>query len=224
MRTYTKVYLNKSDWNFYTECKNFILLKHSWAYQESTSPISSESIQNCQFQVMYVQHYKNHTITERSWSLELSNPRKKNAFALKTPRVVAWPVIYGVECIFVSLAMKLHQDYCWHLHHCIFITASINPSSIIRPKTHVKHFLTWWPWPLTYDLDLWTWPRYPSIWPTYQKAGPYVLPFGRESGNTQTDRHTHTHTHRRCQNYYTPSLTLGVKNPPHEYFIWMWFV
>ncbi len=23
-------------------------------------------------------------------------------------------------------------------------------------------FLTWWPWPLAYDHDLWTWPRYPS--------------------------------------------------------------
>ncbi len=43
-------------------------------------------------------------------------------------------------------------------------------------------FLTWWPWPLTYDLDLdlRTWPRYPSAWPC-QNSGLYVCPFTCES-------------------------------------------
>ncbi len=49
----------------------------------------------------------------------------------------------------------------------------------------------------TFDLDLWTWPRYPSTWPTRRISGLYVCPFIQESGNT------HTHTHSRCQNYYT---------------------
>ena len=48
-------------------------------------------------------------------------------------------------------------------------------------------FLTLWPWPLTYDLDLQTWPRYPSTWPPCQNSSAYVCPFGRES---ETDRHT----------------------------------
>ena len=52
-----------------------------------------------------------------------------------------------------------------------------------------KFFFTWWPWPLTYDLDLRTWPRYPSTWPPCQNSGPYVCLFTRES-------ETHTQTHR----------------------------
>ncbi len=28
-------------------------------------------------------------------------------------------------------------------------------------------------WPLTYDLDLWTWPRYPSTWRQCQNSSPY---------------------------------------------------
>ncbi len=48
--------------------------------------------------------------------------------------------------------------------------------------SHWKNvFLTWWPWPLTYDLDLRTWPRYPSTWPSCKNSGPYVCPFTCES-------------------------------------------
>ena len=65
---------------------------------------------------------------------------------------------------------------------------------------------------LTYDLDLETWPRYPSTWPTYRNPSLYVCPFGRESGNTQT----HTQKHRRCQNYYTRQVTdVGCNNSIH---------
>ncbi len=126
------------------------------------------------------------------------------------PSLEMWS-LSGDEISFIKITV------CVSLSHCeasstagIFIAVqSIYPSSSIRPKTPLKHFLTSWPWPLTYDLDLWTWPRYPSTWPTHQKSGPYVCPFSRESGNTHT--HTDTHTHRRCQNYYTLSLTRGVK-------------
>ncbi len=139
---------------------------------------------------------------------------KKNAYALKTPRVVARPVIYGFEC-YVCLHHCLCLPQCEASARLLLASSSwcnpINSSSSFRPKTPLIHFLTWWPWPLTYDLDLWTWPRYSSTGHTHQKSCPYVCPFSRESGNTHTDRHTDTQTHRRCQNYYTPSLTRGVK-------------
>ena len=48
-------------------------------------------------------------------------------------------------------------------------------------------FLTSWPWPLTYDLDLQTWPRYSSTWSPCQNSSLYVCPFGRESGNRHAD-------------------------------------
>ncbi len=52
-----------------------------------------------------------------------------------------------------------------------------------------------WPWPLTYDRDLWTWPRYLLTWPPCQNASPYISPFSFYSEtDTHTDRHTHTHT------------------------------
>ena len=40
------------------------------------------------------------------------------------------------------------------------MTASIFSTIHPHQKTHIKRFLTQWPWPLTYDLDLITWPRY----------------------------------------------------------------
>ncbi len=84
-------------------------------------------------------------------------------------------------------------------------------SSSIRPKTPLKHFLTSWPWPLTYDLDLWTWPRYPSTWPTHKKSGPYVCPFSRESGNT----HRHTDNVKTI----TPVADAGCKEDRNEHLL-----
>ncbi len=52
-------------------------------------------------------------------------------------------------------------------------------------------FLTSWLWPLTYDPDLYTWPRYPTTWPPCQNSSLYVCPFGREIGNRHTDGQTH---------------------------------
>ena len=75
----------------------------------------------------------------------------------------------------------------------------------------IQHFLTSGPWPLTSDLDLWTWPRYPSTWHSSQNSTLYVCPFSRESetdGRTQTDR--------QCQNYYTRHvLDVGCNNFSH---------
>ncbi len=53
---------------------------------------------------------------------------------------------------------------------------------------HGWHFLALWPWPLTYDLDLWTWPRYHQAWSTCQYSGLYVRPFGQDS---ETDGQIH---------------------------------
>ncbi len=50
-----------------------------------------------------------------------------------------------------------------------------------------EHYLTSWPWPVTYDLDIRFWPRYPPTWPACKNSSPYVCPFSRESDNRQTD-------------------------------------
>ena len=102
----------------------------------------------------------------------------------------------------VSLIEKLHKDQ-WFLHR--------HAASLIhQAKAPMKLFLTWWPWPLTYDLDLWTWPRYPSTWPTHQRSGLYVCPFSRESVHRQTDTHTQT-----MSKLLHPSLTRGVTTCHH---------
>ncbi len=69
-------------------------------------------------------------------------------------------------------------------------------------------------WPLTYDIYLQTWPRYPSTSPTCQNSSLYVCQFGRESGNRQTDTHTDG------AKTITPdtSQTWGVRN---ETTLWM---
>ncbi len=91
----------------------------------------------------------------------------------------------------------------WHLHRwSAKMTASVLSTVHLDEETHLKYFLTWWPWPLTYDLDLITWPRYSPIWLPWQNSCLYVPPFGWDS---ETDRQTDTHTQTdtQCQNYYT---------------------
>ncbi len=56
---------------------------------------------------------------------------------------------------------------------------------------------------LIFDLDLQTWPTYLFTWPTCRNPSSYFCPFGRESGNTQTESHTmskllHPPTCHRC--------------------------
>ncbi len=110
----------------------------------------------------------------------------KNAYALSTPSVVGRTVIF--PCRFLNS--------CGSRHISVSVTSWLTLHYFDHVTSHRKTFLTWWPWPLTYDLDLRTWARYPSTWPTCQNAGLYVCPFGRES---ETDRQNHT----QCQNYYT---------------------
>ncbi len=95
----------------------------------------------------------------------------------------------GFICISCFLRLHLYQllpDFC-----CITMV-------------NLNRFLTWWPWPFTHDLDLQTWPRYPSTLSTCQKSRLYVCPFSSES---ETDRHTDRMT---MANLLHPSLTRGV--------------
>ncbi len=64
-----------------------------------------------------------------------------------------------------------------------------------------KRPLIWWPWPLTYDLDLQTWPRYEPGWPTCKISWPNIKRFSRESNELQTHTHTHTHAHTRTHTH-----------------------
>ncbi len=106
---------------------------------------------------------------------------KKTAYSLKTPDVVFLPVIF-LSFLFVTKVTRLSEG---------------NGMS-------QGTFLTSWPWLLTYDLDLRTWPRYPSTWPPCQNSSPYVRLFSQESEtdthrDTQKHRHTDAQMHRRCQ-------------------------
>ncbi len=126
------------------------------------------------------------------WNHILGLNYKKNAYTLKHPASY--------------LYSHLPQSLPWHLHRWSHHWFQESFTRYGQPK---KHFLTWWPWPLTYDPDLRTWLRYFSTWPTCQNSGPYVCPFGRERGNTHTHRQTHRHTMSKLLH---PSLTRGVKS------------
>ncbi len=53
-------------------------------------------------------------------------------------------------------------------------------------------FVTGWPWHLTYDLDLQTWPRYYQGQSLYRILWPYAKRFSCESATWLTHWHTHT--------------------------------
>ncbi len=104
-----------------------------------------------------------------------------------------------------------------HICSVIFLSHRWSQQWSPRPiplKCSLKCFLTQWPWPLIYDLDLQTWPRYLSTWPPCQKSSPSVCLFVRESGNRQT--------HRQCQNSYTRHWG-GCKNVPCTSLKWLTF-
>ena len=54
--------------------------------------------------------------------------------------------------------------------------------------------LTWWPWPLTYDLDHQSRPRFYQGQSLCQILWPNIKWFGRESADILTHRQTHIHT------------------------------
>ncbi len=97
----------------------------------------------------------------------LSLKEKKNAYALGTPRVIALTVVF----LHRLLALLYYDD-----------------------TSYKNIFLTWWPWPLTYDLDLWSWARYSSTWPTCQNSSLYVCLFAVRAWQTDTQMQTHRMT------------------------------
>ncbi len=117
-------------------------------------------------------------------------------FLLDPSWITATPAVRRREVILL-IPHRLF-DVSWKSNKEIPLTCTVN-----------GFFGTRWPWPLTYDLDLWTWPRYSSTWPPCQNSSLYVPSFFRDSEtDTQTDRQTDTHTMPKLLH---PPLTLGVK-------------
>ena len=114
--------------------------------------------------------------------------RQKNACALKIPRTVALPFIYGVKCIIISKCRSVEVFMCLFTLYLYIFIASVFVAGFFMAGL----FFTMKPhWSihnqakeicetffdlvsLTYDLDLRTWPRYPSTWLTYQRSDLYV--------------------------------------------------
>ncbi len=85
-------------------------------------------------------------------------------------------------------AMTSHDVMCQTIGQGL---VSVNSNK----KTLKKTFLTWWPWPLTYDLEHQNCPRCHQGQSLYQISWPYIKRFSCESANRQTHWHTHTYTH-----------------------------
>ena len=64
----------------------------------------------------------------------------------------------------------------------------------MKKKSWKSRFLTWWPWPLTYDLHHRSHPRYDQGQSLNQLLWSYDTRFSCESTNRQTDRQTDRHT------------------------------
>ena len=88
--------------------------------------------------------------------------KTKNAYALSTPHVV------------ISLS-HINDSLLWQLLSSL---PSLSSRSLLRRHSMIEMsintFLTLWPWLLTYELDLLTWPRYPSTRPPCQNSCLYV--------------------------------------------------
>ncbi len=85
---------------------------------------------------------------------------------------------------------------------------SLLPTTVILPTINVTRwcFWAWWPWPLTYDLYLRTWPRYLQPWLTCKNSSLNVRSFGQDS---ETDGHTDGQTMPKLLH---PPLMRGVIN------------
>ena len=95
-------------------------------------------------------------------------------------------------------------------HHTIivighyFVSCHSNQKKVSR-IARKSYFLIWWPWPLIYDLDLQTCPKYDPGWLTCKMLCPYVKRFSHESAELQT------HTQRRDWFYYLVYLFVRVR-------------
>ncbi len=131
-------------------------------------------------------------------------------FCWRLLRVYSEPIAHGFSWDSHGFCTKIKK--CIHFENTPgHIRTSCTPEFLPCPWTRLSeingHFLKSWPWPLTYDLHLISWPRYTSTWPPCKNSSLYVILFGWYS---ETDRQTHTH----CQNYYTHHVRdVGCKNP-----------
>ena len=71
--------------------------------------------------------------------------------------------------------------------HVVFLPVIFLSFFFGRSMDKLQGSFTSWPWPLTYDLDLLTWPKYASTWPQCHNSSMYVRPFTREN---EMDAHT----------------------------------
>ena len=101
-----------------------------------------------------------------------------------------------------STLIKALENNVWHLT-LTYVTFDLDLRDLWpwRPlifRSHVKYnmqnprksrFLTWWPWPLSYDLDLLTWPRYHQCFYTYPpKCGSHTFLSWLFMGRSQRNR------------------------------------
>ncbi len=112
----------------------------------------------------------------------------------KTHTLWKHPTSYSYQSLFLSFFFGR-----WSYSSVSSLAGEVTRLSEVNGDVPLTIYLTSWPWPLTYDIDLLTWPRYASTWPPCQNSSMYVRPSGEWDGRTHTDRHTQ----RRCQNYYT---------------------
>ena len=134
----------------------------------------------------------------------------------RSPTIHIWCRIY--------LPIVKDGEWSCRLDHCSLHRNSslqvVDDETVSAEKPHLQcsliplmhavtvHYWAWWPWPLTYDLDLRTWPRYIHAWPTCQNSGLYVCLFGQDSETDgQTDTQTDTQTMPKLLH---PPLTLAI--------------
>ncbi len=114
-----------------------------------------------------------------------------------------------------SCCFSAESCHWWWERNCREATSSVLIALLL---VVTRLYWAWLPWPLTYDLDLWSWPRYLQAWPTCQNLSLYVRLFGQDS---ETDGHTDTHTDDAKT--ITPSADAGCKYTNVMFRVWMWW-
>ena len=95
----------------------------------------------------------------------------------------------------------------WHQmasqHHTM-----LSQNIIWHDKVNLRRFFTWWPWPLTYDLEHRTHPKSYQGPPLCRNLRPFVTRFSRE----RADRGKHRQTDRQTGPIYTFDRWCPEKN------------
>ncbi len=140
-------------------------LSHQGRHVKSLSPDKSDAVPI--WAMLYglcVRNLRIHVSTFSKQNISINVNKKKHICFENTPRRIPTSRISK---------FPLWQDTGWHRQRQRVIRLSeVNGTSEWT-------FLTSWPWPLTYDLDLPTWARYPSTWPPCKNSSLYVCSFGR---------------------------------------------